>query len=156
MLSLEPNVVSRHTFVVYSYTVKWIQSIQVQALRRSMSIRGSPERLKTGNTPPLPPPPFFDSINNLPQLGPPYLLKQRELQLGQPSFRNMVHFSKKTFCLHLWFLPGGTCWKPRYYKWSCIPVDHKRVRTPLLGLEKGPMRRRGVGHGHAVEKKMGR
>ena len=48
---------------------------------------------------------------------------------------------------------GGTCWKPRYYKWSCIPVDHKRVRTPLLGLEKGPMRRRGVGHGHAVEKK---
>ena len=49
MLSLEPNVVSRHTFVVYSYTVKWIQSIHVQALRRSMSIRGSPERLKTGN-----------------------------------------------------------------------------------------------------------
>ena len=54
MLSLEPNVVSRHTFVVYSYTVKWIQSIHVQALRRSMSIRGSPERLKTGNIPPPP------------------------------------------------------------------------------------------------------
>ena len=56
MLSLEPNVVSRHTFVMYSYTVKWIQSIQIQALRRSMSIRGSPERLKTGNTPPIHPP----------------------------------------------------------------------------------------------------
>ena len=49
MLSLEPNVVSRHTFVWNSYTVKWIQTIHVQALRRSMSIRGSPERLKTGN-----------------------------------------------------------------------------------------------------------
>ena len=45
--------------------------------------------------PPPPPPPFFDSINNLPQLGPPYLLKQRELQLGQPSFRN--YFSAVEF-----------------------------------------------------------
>ena len=36
------------------------------------------------------PAPFFDKINCLPQLRPQYLLKQRELQLGQPSFRNQV------------------------------------------------------------------
>ena len=34
-----------------------------------------------------PPAPFFDKINYWPQLRPQYLLKQRELQLGRPSFR---------------------------------------------------------------------
>ena len=32
-----------------------MDSIHVQALRRSMSIKGFPKRLKTGNTPPHPP-----------------------------------------------------------------------------------------------------
>ena len=33
-----------------------MDSIHVQALRRSMSIKGFPKRLKTGNTPMVPPP----------------------------------------------------------------------------------------------------
>ena len=47
MLSLEPNVVRRHTFVEQLYSK--MDSEHVQALRRSMSIKGSPESLKTGN-----------------------------------------------------------------------------------------------------------
>ena len=49
--------------------------------------RGGAQRLILSHKPL--PPPFFDKINYLPKLGPQYLLKQRELQLGQPSFRNL-------------------------------------------------------------------